>query len=86
MKDTVNKQNDPANDYAIAKLLNEYAIKMFTPVVDYSSTPDISAVNRSYVLIVNELKQIYDRQPKLQELGNSICWRQLENLELAHES
>ena len=85
MKDTVNKQNDPANDYALAKLLNEYAIKIFTPVIDYSSTPDITAVNRSYVLIVNELKQIYDRQPKLKELGNSICWRQLENLELAHE-
>ena len=78
-------QYDAANDYALAKSLNERVINIFTLIIDHSSTPDLTAVNRSYVLLVNELKQIYARQPELQKLGGGICWRVLDNLELAHE-
>jgi hypothetical protein len=85
MKDAVNKQSDPANDYASAKLLNDRVINIFTLVVDHNSTPDLTDVNRSYVFMVNELKQIYDRQPELKKIGNAICWRVLDNLEQAHE-
>lgn len=79
---------DTANDYALAKILNDRVIKIFTLVVDHSSTPDITAINRSYVLLVNELKQIYARQPELNKLGFSICWRvrALDNLEQIHET
>ncbi len=61
-------------------------INIFTQVVDHSSTPDITAVNRSYVLLVNELKQIYERQPELKKIGRSICWSVLDNLEQIHET
>lgn len=86
MKEVVRKQADAANDYALAKQLNERVIKIFTLVVDYSSTPDITAVNRSYVLLVDELKQIYTRQPELKKIGLPICWRVLGNLEQIHET
>lgn len=76
---------DTANDYALAKFLNERVIHIFTLVVDHGSTPNLTAVNRSYIFLIDQLKQIYDRQPELQKLGNAICWRQLDNLEQAHE-
>lgn len=81
----MSKNTDTANDYALAKILNDRVINIFTMVVDNRSTPDLSAVNRSYILMVDELKQIYDRQPELKKLGGGICWRVLDNLEQAHE-
>jgi len=86
MKDEANKQYDPANDYALARLLNEHVIKIFTLLADYRDIPDTTAVNRSYVLLANELKQIYARQPELQEIGGTICWRVMDNIELFHEN
>lgn len=79
-------QNDPANDYALAKLLNEYAIKIFTSLDVTGSIPDYSDLNRSYIFIVDELKEIYARQPELQKIGSSICWQVIDNLELFHEN
>ncbi|MDQ5885654.1 MAG: hypothetical protein QG628_51, partial [Patescibacteria group bacterium] len=78
-------ENTTANDYALAKILNERVLKIYTMVIDHSNTPDISSVNRSYILLIDELKRIYDRQPELKKLGGSICWRVLDNLEQAHE-
>ncbi|HEY4963406.1 MAG TPA: hypothetical protein VIH90_01790 [Candidatus Saccharimonadales bacterium] len=77
---------DSANDYALAKQINDRVINIFTLVVDHASTPDLTAVNRSYVLLVNELQQIYARQPELQKVGYPICWRVLDNLEQIHET
>lgn len=82
----MSEQNSKANDYALAKSLNERVINIFTLAVDHSSTPDLTAVNRSYVLLVHELKQIYARQPELQKVGYPICWRVLDNLEQIHET
>lgn len=78
-------ENTAANDYALAKILNERVINIFAMVIDHRSTPDPSDVNRSYVLLIDELKRIYDRQPELKKLGGGICWRVLDNLEQAHE-
>ncbi len=78
-------ENTTANDYALAKILNERVLKIYTMVIDHSNTPDISSVNRSYILLIDELRRIYDRQPELKKLGGSICWRVLDNLEQAHE-
>lgn len=86
MKDTVKKQNVSANDYALAKLLNEYAIKIFTSLDVNGSIPDYSDLNRSYIFLVDELKEIYARQPQLQNIGRSICWQVIDNLELFHEN
>lgn len=81
----MNNNDNSANDYALAKLLNERVINIFTMVVNNRNTPDLTAVNRSYILIGDELKRIYDRQPELKKIGTPICWRVLENLEQAHE-
>lgn len=81
----MSEPDNKANDYALAKCLNERAITIFTLVVDHASTPDLTDVNRSYILLIEELKQIYDRQPELKKLGGAICWRVLDNLEQAHE-
>lgn len=81
----MSEHTDIANDYALAKHLNEHAIAIFTLVNDHRNTPDITAVNRSYVLLVNELKQIYTRQPELHEIRESICWRHFDNLGYIHE-
>lgn len=86
MKGISNKQNDPANDYALAKLLNEYAIKIFTSLDVHGSVPDFTDVNRSYILLIEELKQIYARQPKLQKIGRSMCWQVIDSLEMFHEN
>lgn len=82
----MSEQNSKANDYALAKTLNERAISIFTLVVSHASIPDLTAVNRSYVLLVHGLKQIYARQPELQKIGYPICWRVLDNLEQIHET
>lgn len=81
----MSENTDTANDYALARLLNERVLKIYTMVIDHRNTPDISNVNRSYIFLIDELRRIYDRQPKLKELGGGICWRVLDNLEQAHE-
>lgn len=86
MKDTENKQNDPANDYALAKILNECEIRIFSLLANHKDIPDTTFVNRSFVLIADELKLIYKRQPKLEEIGQPICWQVMSNLELFHEN
>jgi hypothetical protein len=82
----MSKDIDPANDYALAKLLNERVIKIFALLDNPKNIPDTSEVNRSYVLLADELKQIYARQPELQKIGQPICWQVMNNLELFHEN
>ena len=82
----MSKNTDNANDYALAKLLNEYEIKIFSLLADHGNLPDASDVNRSYVLLSEELKEIYARQPKLKKMGQPICWQVMSNLELFHEN
>lgn len=81
-----NKQNDPANDYALARLLNEYVIKIFALLDTHRDIPDTTDVNRSYVLLTDELKQMYARQPELAKIGQPICWQVMDNIELFHEN
>ena len=77
---------DNGNDYALARLLNEREIHMFSLLDTLNDLPDYSALNRSYVLLREELIQLYDRQPELQNVGGSICWRVMPNIELFHEN
>ena len=77
---------DTANDYALARVLNERVIAIFKLMDDLRDLPDYSALNRSYVLLREELKQIYARQPELQKVGGSICWKVMQNIELFHEN
>lgn len=77
---------DTANDYALARLLNEREIQIFALLDNPKSIPDTTDVNRSYVLLADELKQIYARQPELKNIGQPICWQVMSNLELFHEN
>jgi hypothetical protein len=82
----MSENTDTANDYALARVLNERVIAIFKLMDDLRDLPDYSALNRSYVLLREELKQIYARQPELQEAGGSICWKVMQNIELFHEN
>lgn len=70
-----------ANDFVVAKALNERAIEIFTLYANNSNTPDITAINRSYILLVDELKKIYERTPELKAVELSICWRSFDRIE-----
>ena len=71
-----NISDDIANDYALAKYLNERVATIFALVADHRrDLPDLSALNHSYVLLVNELRQLYGRNPELSSIGENICWR-----------
>lgn len=82
----MSENTDTANDYALARILNERVIQIFALLDTLKDLPDYSALNRSYVLLANELKQIYARQPELQKAGGTICWRVMDNIELFHEN
>jgi hypothetical protein len=82
----MSENTDNANDYALAKLLNECEIKIFCLLADHGNLPDTTDVNRSYVLLAEELKKIYARQTELKKVGQPICWQVMSNLELFHEN
>lgn len=82
----MSENTDNSNDYALAKLLNEREIQIFSLLADHGNLPDTTDVNRSYVLLAEELKEIYARQPELQKVGQPICWQVMSNLELFHEN
>jgi hypothetical protein len=82
----MSENTDPANDYALAKMLNERVIRIFSLLDNPRDLPDSTEVNRSYVLLADELKKIYSRQPELQKIRQPICWQVMNNLELFHEN
>jgi hypothetical protein len=79
------QDRDKPNDYAIAKALNERAIEIFTLYADHSTTPDITDVNRSYVLLADELKKIYERTPELKSISETTCWHNFDRIEYIHD-
>ncbi len=82
----MSENTDTANDYALARVLNERVITIFKIMDTDQDLPDYSALNRSYVLLREELIQIYARQPELQEASGGICWKVMKNIELFHEN
>lgn len=82
----MSENTNNGNDYALARLLNERVIHIFTLMDTQNDLPDYSALNRSYVLLREELIQIYARQPELQNAGGGICWRVMHNIETFHEN
>jgi hypothetical protein len=78
----VSEQNSTAKDYALAKYLNERVAAIFALVADnYKYVSDPTNINRSYVLLVHELKQLYERNPKLSGIRENICWRTFDTLD-----
>lgn len=79
----MSEQDSTANDYALAKYLDERVAAIFALVADHYNhdLPDLDDINRSYVLLVHELKQLYDRNPKLSGIRENICWRSFSTLD-----
>lgn len=73
------------NDYAVAKELNDAAIAIiFTVIVgDSFGMPDnyqIKELNKSYILLVDELQKLYDRNPALAEIKPEPVWKRFDVL------
>lgn len=79
----MSQENSTANDYALAKILNERVSSIFAFVADHRSAdlPDLTDINRSYVLLVNELQTLYARHEKLSSIGENICWRTFKSID-----
>lgn len=79
----MNEQIDATNDYALAKVLNEQvtAIILTIVVADSAGLPedfDIKGLNSAYVLLVDELETIYDRNQKLAAIKPEPIWKQFD--------
>ncbi len=70
------------NDFALAYHLNKFAIGLFEMVANnLNGLPDTTAINRSYILLVNELKKLYARNTELEKISENICWQSFDRLE-----
>ena len=78
---SLSEQRDKANDFALAHYLNERIIALFSLVADHRNTPEVIGINRSYILIVSELKKLYERNPELKQINEHICWKTFDRLE-----
>ncbi len=86
---TTNKSN-AANDYAVAKALNEYAtsvINIFNlyQIVVHSPDFDLKEINRVYVLLVNELQKLYEHNAKLSNIKYEPIWKQVDYIHAAYD-
>lgn len=78
---------DKTNDYIVAQYLNERADTMVSLVYDAikqrysgSARPDITKLNKAYVLIVEELKTLTARSPELQAIDAQAIWQHFDTL------
>jgi len=71
-----------ANDFAVAKALNERVTAIFDMFANNNSRSlDITAINRSYVLLVNSLKKIYTRNDELSAIEQKPIWEYFDIIE-----
>lgn len=82
---TLKEPGRKANDFATARLINERVIALFYLVTEHNNISSIAAINRSYVLLVNELKKLYARNPELNDISEQICWKAFDRLEYIEE-
>jgi hypothetical protein len=68
------------NDYAVAKALNECVtgIIIMIFIAHVAGAPEdyeIKELNRAYILLVDELQKLYDRNPKLAAIKPEPIWQ-----------
>lgn len=73
------------NDYAVAKALNQIITEIILIVVmadsvGLSEDYDINELNRTYVLLANELQNLYNRNPELSAIKPKPIWQQFDVL------
>jgi hypothetical protein len=76
-------EDTKANDFAVAKALNSNVVAMILAVcmADTFGMPedhDIKELNRVYVLLVNELQKLYDRNPELAAIKPEPIWQRFD--------
>ena len=79
-----------SNDYAVAKELNNYALTLlgifdFYQIIGPHKDFDTKEINRLYVLLVEELSELYDRNPKLSEIRPEPIWREIDYIFSAYD-
>lgn len=82
------KQQEKANDYALAKVLNALLLLITESVreienLDLPTDYDykLDELNRAYVLLVHELEELYKYNPKLAEIEPKPFWAKYNILE-----
>jgi hypothetical protein len=72
-----------ANDYAVALCLNERVWKILWHVADLYplQSKDMDKVNRNYILLVQELSEIYANNNELQQLEPKPAWQRFKQIE-----
>jgi len=76
-------QSTEVNDYAIALYLNERAWKILWHVADLYplQSKDMEKVNRNYVLLVQELSELYTNNIELKQLEPKPTWQRFRQIE-----
>jgi len=82
------KQPPEGNDYAVAKALNEeiLAIIVIVVMIDLLGEPKnfrLAELNRSYILLVDELEALYERNPNLIKIKPEPIWKHFDVLQTA---
>lgn len=77
------KKSSQANDYAVAKALNDLVNGIIILVyggngVDFIKDDDITELNRAYILLTRELEIIYSRNTELQSLKPEPIWKRFD--------
>lgn len=83
---TVQSTND--NDYPVARVLNNVVLSIVALVrkaeeMDLPEDYKIEELNRTYVLLVHELENLYDQNPKLSEIKPEPFWKRFDVLKAA---
>jgi hypothetical protein len=80
--EAVNKSN--TNDYAIARDLNYLVIRLIMNVylADKAGVNglDLKELNWAYIILVDELQRLYDKNPKLAAIEPEPIWKHLDVL------
>jgi len=74
-----------SNDYAVALALNDCVLGIFSAIENYQTIGPLKEfdpleLNRAYVLLVDELEELYARNPKLADIKPEPIWKQFEML------
>jgi len=80
-----------ANDYAVAKALNDLVKGIIVLVYagygqELAKDRDIEGLNRAYILLNQELENIYSRHPELQGLKPEPIWKRFDVLKGSSEA
>ena len=80
-----NEENTQTNDYAVARDLNFLVIRLIMNIylpekAGITTDLDLKELNRAYIILVDELQRLYDKNPKLAAIEPEPIWKHLDVL------